>query len=58
MNLENERKKIEIKRVTMARDEMVFKILQRQADIDRLNDQVLIQDDKIKELKSLIKKEV
>jgi len=58
MNLEHERKKMELKRVELARDEMQFKILQRKADIDRLANDIKVQNNRINELKELLNKEV
>jgi hypothetical protein len=49
-NLEIERKKIELKRVTLSKDEMEFKILERLADIDRLKENIAVQEKRIKEL--------
>ena len=58
MNLEHERKKMELKRVELARDEMQFKILQRKADIDRLANDVKVQNNRINELKELLNRKV
>ena len=58
MKLEHERKKMELKRVELARDEMQFKILQRKADIDRLANDIKVQNNRINELKELLNKEV
>ena len=54
MNLEHERKKMELKRVELARDEMQFKILQRKADIDRLANDIKVQNNRINELKEAL----
>jgi len=58
MNLEHERKKMELKRVELSRDEMQFKILQRLNDIERLEKDIIIQENKINEIKKLLEKEV
>ncbi len=50
MNLEIERKKLELKRVGVAGDEMRFKILERRQDIERLEDNIEIQEKREKEL--------
>jgi len=55
MNLEHERKKIELKRVEMARDEMLFKIMQRQSDIDTLTKNAEVQTKRMEELKEELK---
>jgi len=55
MNLELERKKLEIKKVTMAKCEMEFKILERQADIERLKLEMENQDKRVLELEEIIK---
>lgn len=58
MNLELERKKIELKRVQMAKDEMTFKILQRMEDIKQLEGHIAVQDKTIKQLEKALDKEV
>lgn len=57
MSLEIERKKIELKRVRMAKDEMAFKIMERQADIERLTEHMEAQTKRINELQKLLSKE-
>ena len=57
MNLDLERKKLELVKVEAAKYEMQFKIKERESDIQRLKDNIKIQDDKIKELKALIKED-
>jgi len=54
MNIELERKKLELKRVKMAQEEMEFNILERKADIERLSALVEKQEDKAIELEKLI----
>ena len=51
IDLELERKKLELMRVETAKHDMLFQIMQRQADIDRLKEQVDIQEKKIEEIK-------
>lgn len=55
MNIELERKKLELDRVSMAKREMEFVILERLADIDRLKAQIEKQDLRVLELKEHIK---
>ena len=54
MNIELERKKLELKRVKMAQEEMEFNILERKADIERLSALVEKQEEKAIELEKLI----
>jgi len=58
MNLEVERKKLELKRVQMAKDEMEFKILQKMEDINTLEGHISVQDKTIKRLEKALDKEV
>ena len=53
-NLEKSRKKLELSRVKYALEEMEFKILEREADIERIKDNIKIQTEKIEELKGEI----
>lgn len=53
--LEFERKKMELKRVTMAKEELEFAIMERESDIERLRSNILIQEQKINELEEHIK---
>ena len=55
MNLELERKKLEVKKVIMAKSEMEFRILERQADIERLKEEIVKQDKRVLELNDIIK---
>ena len=50
MNLELEKKKLERKKVSVVVDELLFKIMEREADISRLRDQILIQKERVNEL--------
>ena len=50
IDLEKEKKKLELKRVRFARDEMDFRILERLSDIERLKENMKIQDERIAEL--------
>ncbi len=55
MNLELERKKLELDRVLMAKREMEFVILERLNDIERLKSQIEKQDSRALELQEQIK---
>jgi hypothetical protein len=55
MKIEVERKKLELKRVKMAQEEMEFNILERKADIARLESLIEKQMEKALELEQLIK---
>lgn len=55
--LEIERKKMELKRVEMARLEMEFKIKERQSEIARLEDYIEIQKKRELELQTELKGE-
>ena len=50
INIETEKKKLELKRVTFMREEMEFRILERMAEIDRLRENIAIQEKRIAEL--------
>jgi len=56
---ELERKKIEleIKKVDCGKDELEFRVLERLAEIERLRDNIAVSEQKIKELKQLLKGE-
>ena len=56
LNLEVERKRLELKRVQMSGDEMRFKIMERQADIDRLNKEIENQEARAKEIEKWLTK--
>lgn len=50
MNLELKRKKLELARVQMARNELEFKIEEKLHEIERLKDAISAQENKEKEL--------
>jgi hypothetical protein len=52
MDLEKERLKIQYKRVKMAKDEMEFKILEREAEIQRIKENISNQDRTLKEIEA------
>lgn len=54
IDLELERKKLELRRVEMSKDEMGFKIFERQADIERLKKEIEKQTNRVEELKQQI----
>ena len=54
MNIDLERKKLELVKVEAAKYELEFKIKERMADIQRIKENILIQDKKINELNSEI----
>lgn len=54
LNIELERKKLELKRVEMAKADMEFTILERLADIERLKKNIQNQDERIKSLNEQI----
>lgn len=54
MSIEIQRKKLELKRVRMAQEEMEFNILERKADIERLYALVEKQEEKAIELEKFI----
>ncbi len=49
-NLEKARKGLELKKVETAKAEMEFKILEREADIERLRENIKNQEARIEEL--------
>lgn len=51
-DLDKARKKLELMKVKCAKEEMQFKILERQADIDRIKQSINAQDERIKELET------
>ena len=57
IDLEKENKKLEMKRVTLAKEEMEFKILERMAEIDRLKMNNEIQNKRAEELTLELKEE-
>lgn len=50
MNLELEKKKLERKKVAVVIDELQFKIMEREADIARIKEQIGLQETRIEEL--------
>jgi cell division protein FtsL len=50
MNLELEKKKLERKKVAIVIDELQFKIMEREADIARIKEQIGLQETRIEEL--------
>ena len=54
LDIEFERKKVELMRVQMAKAEMEFVIKERTAEIDRIKKNIEIQNSKIEELKQII----
>jgi len=57
MSLEKKRKTLELSRVTLAKQEIEFRIEEMQEEILRLKSHVQIQDEKIKQLNTDIKSE-
>jgi hypothetical protein len=55
IDLEKEKKKLELKRVIYMREEMEYKILERMAEIERLKDNLAAQDKRIGELEAELK---
>lgn len=51
MSLEEKKKELEIKRVALGVDELELRVLERLADIDRLEENIKISKQKLKELK-------
>ena len=51
-DLDKARKKLELMKVKCAKEEMQFKILERQTDIDRIKQSINAQDERIKELET------
>lgn len=56
MSLERRKKELELARVSLAKEELLFKIEERKDEIRRLEDHVKIQEQKEIELKQDIKK--
>jgi hypothetical protein len=54
MNLELEKKKLERKKVSIVIDELMFKIMEREADIERIREQIKLQEIRVEELNSEI----
>lgn len=54
-NLELAKKKLELKRVEYALDEMDVKILEREADIERIKSNKVAQDEAMERIKNEIK---
>jgi hypothetical protein len=54
MNLELEKKKLERKKVSIVIDELMFKIMEREADIERIKEQIKLQEIRVEELNSEI----
>lgn len=54
MNLELERKKLDFKKVETAKMEMEFKILERMADIERIKEQIVLQESALENIKNSI----
>lgn len=50
MSLELKKKKLELERVTFAKKELEFKIEERLYEIERIKEQIVIQDKRILEL--------
>jgi len=55
--LEKKRKKVELLRVEAARAEMELQIEEKLAEIDRIKKNILVQEQKIKEIKTALNKE-
>lgn len=51
MNLDKQKKKLELMRVQMAKEELLFKIAERTEEIERLRQNITIQEEKEKQLK-------
>lgn len=54
--LDKARKSLELRKVETAKMEMEFRVLERQSEIERLKENILIQDIRIEELKQEIDK--
>lgn len=54
INLELERKKLEMVKVAAAKEEMKFRIMERESEIQRLQENIENQDKRLKELKDEI----
>lgn len=55
MNIELEKLKLHKQKVEVAKSEMLFKIMEREADIERLKKDAAIQQEKISEIQAMIK---
>lgn len=55
--LEKKRKEVELLRVEAARAEMELQIEEKLAEIDRIKKNILVQEQKIKEIKTVLNKE-
>lgn len=55
MNLELEKKRLEYKKVEVAKDEMEYKVLEREMDILRIKENIKIQESRMFEIKEEIK---
>lgn len=55
-NLDQKKKKLELQRVSLAKDELLFKIEERLEEIDRLKKHIEIQEQTILKLKQEIGK--
>lgn len=55
-SLEVERKRLELRRVRLSEEEMKFKILERQADIERLEKEIKNQEARAKEIEEWLTK--
>lgn len=51
MNLELEKKKLELRKVETAKHEMEYKVLERLADIDRIKENIQNQETTIEKIK-------
>lgn len=54
MNLELEKKKLEMRKVEVAKEEMLYKILEREADIERIKENIRVQDNRLAQIKEEI----
>lgn len=55
--LEKAKKSLELKKVGVAREEMAFRILEKEDDIQRLKANIVIQEARMKELEDELSKE-
>jgi len=51
MSIDRKRKELELKRVELAKEELEFKVAEREEDILRIMEHIRIQDEKIKQLR-------
>lgn len=54
-DLDMMKKKLELSKVKCGKEEMEYRILEREADIKRLKDSIIIQDTRINELTNELK---